>query len=230
MDGSLVSQATLNILSLSRYFSAASFAFAVWEHAITFDLEVQLVWKLSRPSTKWAFLINRYGLILGILYSLFGHITYDSTTGACRLNFKAPVLEAAWALIVAFDVVMVGTITTNALDRPRRHNRELLGYLKSDSAVFFASLLLMRVAALVLISAIPVRHSFYSFPTSSKSFTNQPPNSLVYSCYITWPLTSAALSRFVLESETFMYQTSSRADYLTYEMESRRWKARVIEK
>lgn len=40
---------------------------------------------------------------------------------------------------------MVATLTTNALDRPRHRNRELLGYLKSDSAAFFA----VRVSGLL---------------------------------------------------------------------------------
>lgn len=48
--------------------------------------------------------------------------------------------------------------------------------------------------------------------------------------YLTWPLTSAAMSRFVLGSEAFTYRTAGQADYLTYEMETRKWRPRVIEK
>ncbi|KAI0809181.1 hypothetical protein BC629DRAFT_1097832 [Irpex lacteus] len=173
MDPSSALQTSDSVVSLSRYFAAASLGFALWEHAITLDLECQLVWRLSRQSTKWVFLLNRsifyvlisamavthtasFCLSVAAMKRFFGHISYDPHIGVCNLAIKESALMAAWALIVAFDVIMVATLTTNALDRPRHRNIELLGYLKSDSAAFFAGLLVLRVIALVFLATLPL--------------------------------------------------------------------------
>ncbi|KAI0083103.1 hypothetical protein BDY19DRAFT_776646 [Irpex rosettiformis] len=143
---------------------------------------------------------------------LSDNMAYNTTILECVLSAKPVTLIAAWALVVAFDIIQIALIAMNALDRPRHRDAELWTYLKSDSATFYIGLLLMRFVTLVLLIILP------------------PATVFIYIFFITWPLTSAALSRFILSSEAFKYSAGTRGDYLTYEMETRRWQPTVLDK
>ena len=57
---------------VSHYPIAGALAFILWEHAITFDREYELIWKLGSLSSKCMFLVNRYGALIGLTYALAG--------------------------------------------------------------------------------------------------------------------------------------------------------------
>jgi hypothetical protein len=88
--------------------------------------------------------------------SLDNTFYYPAPLQSCVITIKTNKTITAWGLIVsfssnclshrpsfhiyckvAFDFISIGVIMTNALDRPRHRNWELLRHLKSDGAAFF---------------------------------------------------------------------------------------------
>lgn len=59
--------------------SAAGLVCALWDHAITLDDEIELVWKKKWDVTKFAFFFYRYGAegsLIYVNYSTCAHMSY----------------------------------------------------------------------------------------------------------------------------------------------------------
>jgi len=86
----MASEATLIKLALdafaTRYLSASGLVILLFDHALTFSDEVDLVWKSSRRSfSKYAFLTNRYlvpVVLLALAVSMCGFVRFSDA--ACR--------------------------------------------------------------------------------------------------------------------------------------------------
>ncbi|KAF5352928.1 hypothetical protein D9758_007959 [Tetrapyrgos nigripes] len=66
MSSSIVQGAYyINDQRLANYFHLVGFVFLVWDHVLTFPLEVKYIWRRSFNTTTWAILFNRYFPVIG---------------------------------------------------------------------------------------------------------------------------------------------------------------------
>ncbi|KAJ7163108.1 hypothetical protein C8R46DRAFT_1221905 [Mycena filopes] len=59
----------------TNFVGFASFTVLVWDHAITFDDEVELIWKGKKGPIIYLFIFNRYFTPLGFMVNLFAYLS-----------------------------------------------------------------------------------------------------------------------------------------------------------
>ncbi|KAF8591730.1 hypothetical protein K439DRAFT_1626727 [Ramaria rubella] len=67
-----------------QYFGVASFVILLYDHALTFDDEVQYIWRRNKKLVAWLFLINRYVTPLGFSININA---YTSPVWTPSVNF-----------------------------------------------------------------------------------------------------------------------------------------------
>ncbi|KIP04458.1 hypothetical protein PHLGIDRAFT_129483 [Phlebiopsis gigantea 11061_1 CR5-6] len=110
---------SIDALEATKYLSAAGLVCALWDHAITLDDEIELVWKKKWDVTKFAFFFYRYGAegsLIYVNYMLSGIRPHLSTNMyACKAF--AVVLFAAVMLISVSSNVYIAIYHYQLWDR-----------------------------------------------------------------------------------------------------------------
>ena len=70
----------LNILMTIT--TASAVALSLWDHAITFGREVDIIWSRHFDLTKLIYLMNRWGVGMGLIYAAYGEI-YGIISSTC---------------------------------------------------------------------------------------------------------------------------------------------------
>ncbi|KAI0087475.1 hypothetical protein BDY19DRAFT_907336 [Irpex rosettiformis] len=142
------------------------------------------------------------GLVLAVLSmkNLYANSTYVPALNTCAVLTKSK-LYGAWTCVVVYNTIALVLSLLNGLHRPRHRNVDIISYLKSDGALFFGIVFVLRYAVLILMIKLPTDQFF--LPT-----------------LFVWPVTSATLSRFIITSEA---RKIRRDVYVlgSYEMETR---------
>ncbi|KAJ6511926.1 hypothetical protein C8R47DRAFT_1291422 [Mycena vitilis] len=76
----------------TNFVGFASFSLLVWDHAITFDDEVELIWKGKKGPIIYLFIINRYFTPLGFMVNLFAYLS-PTWTVEVRINIRPDRLK-----------------------------------------------------------------------------------------------------------------------------------------
>jgi len=129
---------------LTNYFAVASFVWVLYDHLITLEEEVELIWKGERSFPNLLYLANRYytlitfSIIIGFMFSE----SNSNTTCRVFLQFErvlATILVVNVDLILAFRVWVL-------YERRRR-----LLY-------FFAVCLLLEMLTMLVMLSVPVKY------------------------------------------------------------------------
>ncbi|KAJ7610286.1 hypothetical protein DFH06DRAFT_1485631 [Mycena polygramma] len=110
----------------TNFVGFASFSILVWDHAITFDDEVELIWKGKKGPIIYLFIINRYFTPLGFMVNLFAYLSPTWTVERCTHFIRYE------GCTVAIAVEMVGAmmlLRINALYPTRKWITAMLAFL-----------------------------------------------------------------------------------------------------
>ncbi|KAJ7637505.1 hypothetical protein B0H17DRAFT_1217024 [Mycena rosella] len=104
----------------------ASFTILVWDHIVTFDDEVEYIWKGKKGPIAYLFLFNRYLTPLGFIVNLFAYLSPSWTVEGCTVA-------------IAIEVVgLMMLLRMNALYPTRRWIPALLGVLLAVETGIYA--------------------------------------------------------------------------------------------
>ncbi|KAF8479465.1 hypothetical protein JB92DRAFT_1785700 [Gautieria morchelliformis] len=99
---------------------------------------------------------------------LIPHISYNPFVKTCIADERPTLLIAGFAAPVAFDIFLFVLTWLNALSRPRHMHTALVSQLHVDGAVFFVSLLTLRLFNIIVVAVAPVNKILIS--SSCRSF------------------------------------------------------------
>jgi len=104
----------------ARYLSGIGLVLLLWDHAITFADEVQLIWK-ARPSfAKYAFLVNRYLVACDLFTAAFFMNHFSSTPisdKTCKIFFVVSPMLGVLSIGLANILVLLRVLTLWDRDR-----------------------------------------------------------------------------------------------------------------
>lgn len=80
---------------------------------------------------------------------------YDTTYRVCLVHKKPWMIIGVWAAMSIFDVVTLLLAVSNALDQPYRETVEVLERFRRDGAIFFVTLLVLRLTNFICALVLP---------------------------------------------------------------------------
>lgn len=124
-------------------------------------LRIVGIWD-NRKSVKYA-LVGGFIVCLGtslafaILTTLrsFGAMSYSAPLNICVINPAAyhglivDYTQGVWGGMLLYDVYVFAILIANAMNRPRRHNAEIITNLNRDGAFIFLAFFALRLAQLL---------------------------------------------------------------------------------
>jgi len=146
---------------------------------------IQSIWEKQRAITYalLAGFIVTYGVTAvcaGLVANdLQSHILWVPEVKTCVILQKPMTLIGVWAGMVTFDLFVLLMMFANAVNRPYRQSSEVVHCLDRDGMKFFATLLVMRFANLLL--------TIFSTPGEALMIV-----------FFLWAIVSVTLSRFLL--------------------------------
>lgn len=99
----------LSRVFIDRYISFGSLACLIYDHALTFDEEIQFVWCTSLSRVKLFFIVNRYLAPLGIFFDTFSKVDIFPIVSLkyCRIFYE---VEQVW--LVCFFILSYSVLAT----------------------------------------------------------------------------------------------------------------------
>ncbi|TEB31061.1 hypothetical protein FA13DRAFT_478427 [Coprinellus micaceus] len=91
----------LHHIEVTRYTQMASTCIILYDHLLTFDDEVELIWKASWSMGKGMFLINRYHSVASVIFMNYGFFSPTLTPSFCNQFFQWQGWTGLIACIVA---------------------------------------------------------------------------------------------------------------------------------
>ncbi|KAJ7175306.1 hypothetical protein C8R46DRAFT_1213790 [Mycena filopes] len=92
----------------TNFVGFASFTVLVWDHAITFDDEVELIWKGKKGPIIYLFIFNRYFTPLGFMVNLFAYL---SPTWTVEVGVKPTFVPVGCNIVHPFILLHRGSCT-----------------------------------------------------------------------------------------------------------------------
>ncbi|CCM04079.1 uncharacterized protein FIBRA_06238 [Fibroporia radiculosa] len=116
---------------------------------------VYVVWD-NRTRIRNA-LLSGYALAIaaGIVFTIIAvvqvapHSLYSSELGSCLFTTKSYYLIGSWSAMLFYDIYVSLLLVGNSLNKPRRHNTEILRNLYRDGILSFLCLFGLQLAKLV---------------------------------------------------------------------------------
>lgn len=71
LSGTLFHECGRQIVCLTRHIASAV-TLALWDHAVTAGNEVDTIWSRNLDLTKVIYLVNRWGVSMGLIYAAYG--------------------------------------------------------------------------------------------------------------------------------------------------------------
>jgi len=97
----------LHIATIARYLSLSGLVALLYDHVLTFDQEIQLVWKAPSSFVKWIFLANRYlseVCLLAVANEMSGFNNHTYNNQNCRT-----------LIITVASCSVISTLTSNVV-------------------------------------------------------------------------------------------------------------------
>ncbi|KAF8839976.1 hypothetical protein BDN67DRAFT_969216 [Paxillus ammoniavirescens] len=106
----IIDPADIEGLRASQYLSAAGLVILLWDHLLTFQDEVQLIWQAKLSVPKVLFLFNRYAVPIAMIvqtqgFSGIGHAELSSTF--CKAWFAIAVFIGMTSIAVSNFLVLL---------------------------------------------------------------------------------------------------------------------------
>ncbi|KLO09484.1 hypothetical protein SCHPADRAFT_562858 [Schizopora paradoxa] len=135
----LVYQRAFNDARATRYLSASATIAMIYDHLLTFDDEVQLVWHAPPSFAKYAFLFNRYctaAFLITFQYFMnAGSFKREVSDMTCRRVFISATILGVLSLSIANMLVLLRVVSL--WDRNKRIFIVLVvGYFMATTATF----------------------------------------------------------------------------------------------
>ncbi|KAJ6456160.1 hypothetical protein C8R45DRAFT_582864 [Mycena sanguinolenta] len=141
------------------YMDVASVAILVFDYALTFDLEVSLVWRSKWSLPKVLFLLSRYSTVLDLPWVLYFGMTPVVSVERCSQLNEVISWGTVFGISVAEAILVVRTYA--------------LSGSKRSVLIAFVSLWVASVSATIVFVALFVKSSIFKpspFPGSSGCF------------------------------------------------------------
>jgi len=173
----------------TRYAQLASSSIIVFDHLVTFGLEVDLIWKSSWSFGKILFIINRYYTLASVIFNNYALLSTHLTDSFCHLYFQWQGWTGLIACMIAETILQMRLYALYSL------NKKILALMvtaftvaSSISAVIMGKVLAsMTVTSrpFAILGIEPFRDLAFCFPSniSSKFFTFWIPM-LAYECLL----------------------------------------------
>ncbi|KAJ7191889.1 hypothetical protein GGX14DRAFT_578618 [Mycena pura] len=159
--------AALQLFTGLRYFVSVPFITLVFDHLVTIDQEVTMIW--TNPTVRWhsklAFFINRYLPPAIISYVVYTQLTFFEPLRTCQFGPTPRVLTGMMCVTSLFDFALVALVLFNAIDRPRRTNIELISALENDGAGLFVTIFALRFSEVFISLYRPTAEVFVAVTT-----------------------------------------------------------------
>lgn len=160
----VVSIATSDFMVLLRLW-------VIWDRRIKLVVWTMFLFILSVIAT---------GILLGFLIShIITTIAFDPSMHICKVSSELH-MGRVWAPGVASQIVVFVTALWNAYDKPRTQHMQMTRILYRDGTMYFAALVALRAANLVLAAVMPVSLQFLG-------------------TFFVWCTTTLTVSRLVLD-------------------------------
>ncbi|KIM78133.1 hypothetical protein PILCRDRAFT_824849 [Piloderma croceum F 1598] len=164
-------------LQITRYVDAAGLVFLLYDHILTFDDEVRLVWSADTKLPKLLFLINRYFVPIGMI------LRVNDSSGLTLLKLSDNVCKAE--LIAILFIGMISIAVSNFLVLLRiwvlwDRNRQLI---YCTGAAFLAA----QISAFTVYSIVVSRMApfmIYDLDLFACVLTEKPGNASIASLWI----------------------------------------------
>lgn len=138
----LIPLTTLNVLSANRFLAVSALACCVWDIAISFDVEVSLIWSGGGAGvvTKLVYLINRYGIPACLAYTTY--ILHGIPAGPGNLNICISFFQLLCLVTLLNHVVSNGYLAYHHYILWERQRRIFFALLALVAATFIPGIIL----------------------------------------------------------------------------------------
>lgn len=107
----------LRDIQTTRYAQLASSSIIVYDHVVTFDQEVELIWSSSWSAGKVLFLINRYYSLFSVIFNNYGFFSTTLSDSFCLHFFKWQGWTGLIACIIAEMILQMRIYAMYSLNK-----------------------------------------------------------------------------------------------------------------
>ncbi|TFK33408.1 hypothetical protein BDQ12DRAFT_691220 [Crucibulum laeve] len=137
-------------IQITRYAQLASSSIILYEHLITLDSEVELIWKSSWSAGKALFLINRYYSLFSVIFNNYAFFSNTLTDSFCRHFFQWQGWTGLLACMIAEIILQMRLYALYSL------NKKVLVLMSSSFIIASAAAATIMGSVLMKITASAV--------------------------------------------------------------------------
>lgn len=162
----------LPVIQWTRYSELASSTIIIFDHLITLDDEIELIWQSSWSPVKLLFLVNRYYTLASVIINNYALFASSHSDSFCLRFFQWQGWTGLLACMIAEAILQMRLYALYSLNRNILIAMVAIFFLTSAAAAAIMQIVISKISAhsmtipeLELSTCLPdnISHNFYAF-------------------------------------------------------------------